>query len=317
MTRLSVLLSLLMVISLEAWSQPKIIAVVNSASYQAGLPYGGALATAYISGLSGLMPGTFIAPSSEPLPYSLGGIQVTVNGAFAPILAVAVPSNPLASVQVNFQVPLERNASLGPNTAPIYMVNGVTAASASGGATDVLPAWGGFFSDINGYAIAFHGSDSSPVTQQNPAHPGESIIAFADAFFATWPPAPIAIPTPPEDTFQPLEIARQDPRPAYLYLQAYPALIGVCPGPSCITSNGSVTNTAALQIALEGLAPGVVGVEMIQFAIPPNQQPGNWPLFFNKGSNPDGSGATCSASPPACLEADSSPYVLLPVAASN
>ena len=198
------------------------------------------------------------------------------------------------------------------------MVNGVTAAS--GRATNGLPVFGGFFSDTNGYALAFHGSDSNPVTQQNPAHPGESIIALADDFFATWPPAPIAIPAPPENIFQPLEIARQDPRPSYLYLQAYPAVLGVCPGPSCLTRNGSVTNTAALQIALEGLAPGAVGVEIIRFVVPPNQQPGNWPLFSNEGSNPDGSGVpgTCRSLPPgACPLAYSSPYVLLPVAASN
>lgn len=55
------LLSLLVAVSPVAWSQAKIVAVGNAASFQPGLPYGGALATAYVSGLAGLKPGTYIA----------------------------------------------------------------------------------------------------------------------------------------------------------------------------------------------------------------------------------------------------------------
>jgi len=59
-----------------------------------------------------------------------------------------------------------------------------------------------------------------------------------------------------------------------------------------------------------GLAAGLVGVEEINFTIPSNQQSGNWALFFNRGSCPDGSGipGDCGAS-----LGLSSPYVMLPV----
>jgi uncharacterized protein (TIGR03437 family) len=310
MTRLLDISSLLIAAVVAARAQPAIVSVVNAASFQTGLPYGGALATVFVSGLSGLTPGTYIAPSSQALPYSLGGVQVTVNGAFAPILAVSVPSSPSASTQVNFQVPLERNVSLAPGTPyPSFSVNGVTLASSQLGLVG-LTVWGGFFSGANAYAVALHASDSSPVTQQSPAHPGETIIAYADDFFTTWPPPPIGTLVTQPGLFQ-LGEPGFPRNSGNLFLQTYPAIVGVCPGSSCLTPNGSVTDTPALQVTYQGLASGAVGVEEIHFKVPENQQAGDWPLFFNVGSCPDGSGVpgTCGAAPPA----ESSPYVLLPV----
>src|ERR1700693_2481881 len=92
--------------------QPTIVAVVNSASFQAGPPAGGALATAYVSGLSALTPGNYVASFSQPLPHTLGGVTVMVDNDYAPLLSVFVPSDQTANVQVNFQVPLSANASL-------------------------------------------------------------------------------------------------------------------------------------------------------------------------------------------------------------
>jgi uncharacterized protein (TIGR03437 family) len=61
-------------------------------------------------------------------------------------------------------------------------------------------------------------------------------------------------------------------------------------------------------VTFEGLAPGMTGVEQINFVVPASQQAGNWALFFNVGSCPNGGGAgTCSPS------GGSSPYALLPV----
>jgi len=179
-------LSLLVALSPMAWSQAKIVAVGNAASFQSGLPDGGALATAYVSGLSGLKPGTYIAPSSQPLPNSLGGVQVRVNNALAPILAVTVPSDPSQPIQINFQVPLERNVTTPYN---FFTDSALTVLGSAGFASITplpdLPDWGSFFADANGYAVALHASDSSLVTKQHPAHPGESIIVFADDFYRT------------------------------------------------------------------------------------------------------------------------------------
>ncbi len=296
-------------------AQPKIVAVVNSASWQSGLPAGGALATAFVSGLPGLTPGTYVAPPSQPLPYTLAGVTAIVNNDYAPLLAVIVPSDPSANVQVNFQVPLSANASQlsGHFWIPYgipqdgyagYISIGLGTDRAAQSPAPAMPDWGGFFSDASGYAIAIHASDSSPVTAQNPARPGESIIAYADGFFLAWPPPPIAVPVPLQGTY-PIGDVPISGGTANLYLQTYPTPITVC-SPSPPPCPGSVTNTPALKVDSTALAAGAVGVEQIKFEVPSNQKPGNWALFFNAGSCPDGSGL-CSNT------ASSSPYVLLPV----
>ena len=298
-------------------AQPKIVAVVNSASWQSGLPAGGALATAFVSGLPGLTPGTYAAPPSQPLPYTLVGVTVIVNNDYAPLLAVIVPSDPSANVQVNFQVPLSANASqLSGNFFVPYDIRqdgyagyisigeGIDRAAQS--PVPAMPDWGGFFSDARGYAIAIHASDSSPVTPQNPARPGEPIVAYADGLFLVWPPPPIAVPVPLGGIY-PIGYTSVAHGPGNLYLQTYPTAITACVQRPC---PGSVTNTPALTVQYLGLAPGLVGVEQVDFVVPSNQKPGTWALFFNIGSCPDGSGipGTCGA-----VTGSSSPYVLLPV----
>lgn len=311
MFRIMLLLGVSAAGSSNLFCQPAVVAVVNSASFQRGLPAGGALATAFVAGLTALTPGTYVPQASQPLPHSLGGVTVSVNNDFAPLLAVIVPSDPSVNVQINFQVPPSANTSLlyeyfgvGPSYGGYVSVSdGVHNAVQSG--TGNVPQWGGFFSGANGYAIALHASDSSSVTSQNPAHAGESIIVYADGFFLTWPPPPIAVPVPAQVTFQPdysLEAS-----PGSLFLQAYPNPASTCapnPGP-CV---GSLPNTPALTINFMSLATGSVGVEKINFVVPSNQQSGNWALFFNRCTNGSGLPASCGGA-----SGDSSPYVLLPV----
>jgi uncharacterized protein (TIGR03437 family) len=291
------------------FGQPTITAVVNSASFRNGLPPGGALATIFVSGLTALIPGTYVA-TSQALPRSLGGVTVSINNDFAPLLAVIVPADPSTSVQVNFQVPMSANASLlyeyfgaGPSYGGYLSVSdGVHTALQSG--TGNLPEWGGFFGDSDGFAIALHASNLSLVTDQNPAQPGESIIAYADGFFLDWPPPPIAVPASQEVVYQPdysLEAS-----PGNLYLQTYPNPSSTCapsPGPCA----GSLPNTPPLAINFMRLASGSVGIEEVSFVIPSSQKAGNWALFFNRCTSP--------ALPGSCggESGDSSPYVLLPV----
>jgi uncharacterized protein (TIGR03437 family) len=283
----------------SAWAQAQITALVNAATFQSGLPKGGSLATIFCSGLtSGVKPGTYLAPSSSPLPYALGGLSVTINTGMAPMLAVVIDSS--GNAQINFQVPLEATGQYAPSIE-------ACGTAAPAGQFD----YGGFFADANGYAIAQHASDYSLVTPQNPAHPGEAIVAYADDFFPVWPPPPIGFPVPQQPLFQvlPPSVASSNyfvggPN-AYLYLQTYPQ-------PVCIIGNGctnTYTDTPALQVTFEGLAPGMVGVEQINFVVPANQQPGNWALFFNVGSCPSGTGAPGSCG----LSGESSPYAILPV----
>jgi uncharacterized protein (TIGR03437 family) len=281
----------------QAWPQPKIDAVVNAASFQPGLPAGGSLATAFCSNLThtgSTKPGIYIA--SSPVPYELGGLSVSVNGARAPILAVVITSSGAVwNAQINFQVPLERNVSVRNSRFPGSMGAGQSGLEP----LPDLPQWGGFFSDANGYAIAQHASDYSPVTPENPAHPGETIIAYANDFFTVWPPPPIGSPVPPQPLFQILKLTGVY-FPGYVYLQNYPTLD---------FHGNSWASTRALETPFLGLAPGMIGVEQINFVVPANQQPGDWALFFNAGSCPDG-----SPTPGKCgLNGSSSPYVKLPV----
>jgi len=279
-------------------AEVKIEAVVNSASFEPGLPAGGSLATVFVSGLSEtqLKPGTYIAESAALLPFSLAGREITVNGARAPILAVIVPPAGQGFIQINFQVPLERNASL-----PNYVGFSAGVLAGAGVALTPLPRLspvGGFFADANGFAIARHAEDNSVVSVDNPARPGETIHAYANDFFPVWPPPPIGSAVPEQPQFQRLPIGQSIIRdPGNLYLQKYPTLN---------LKGQSYTTTPALEIKFAGLAPGQIGVEQVTFVVPANQQPGDWALFFNLGSCPDGRGA--------CLPfGQSSPYVKLPV----
>lgn len=300
-----------------AWSQPQVIAVVNSASFQSGMPTGGALATAFVTGLTALTPGTYVAPPSSPLPYTLGGVTVTMNSDYAPLLAVIVPSDSTVSVQINFQVPLSGNASMlypyvkegAAYAGNLTIRDGVNSAVLSTSTpTSEVPMFGALFA-VNGYAVALHASDLTLVTPQSPAQPGESIIVYANGFFMTWPRPPLGIPAP-EIKFQPDYTLV--PSPGGLYLQAYPIANPTCaPNPgTCTDDYGSVTNTPKLTVSSMGLARGSTGVEQITFVVPGSQKGGYWALFFNRGSCPDGSGipGTCGAS-----YGYSSPYVLLPV----
>jgi uncharacterized protein (TIGR03437 family) len=278
-----VFFSLLLGISLPGFSQIKIQSVVNAASFQPGMPNIGGLASIFVSGLTGT-PGLVTAQSSSLLPSQLAGVSVAIDGISAPILAVYIPA-PGQNVygQINIQVPLEWNTAAAGAARSDLLVK-------QGGQYDDItplplsyPPWGGFFSDQNGYVIALH-SDYSLVTTQNPARPGEAILAYADDFFRVWPPPPIAFPVPQQLLFTSTGTAPIGT--GYLFLQDPPTVVP--PNPIAGGPGGSCANTPAVQITFEGLAPGLIGVEQINFVVPANQQPGNWTLFFNTGTSADG-----------------------------
>lgn len=275
------------------------------------MPSGGALATVFCSGIT-TNPGVFVPSSSTPLPFELGGVRVEVNGVLAPLLAVVIPpkSQTGAYAQINFQVPLERNSALDSDISEISQENVVVFVSSSDGhaSSTILAAvrgGGGFFSDANGYAIAQHASDYSLVTTQNPAHAGETLIVYADDFFEVWPPPPIGLPAPSQPLLSynhglnrpDLLFFGQD-----LYLQSYPSINPI--------GGASIPKPPALQILFEGLAPGMVGVEQINFVVPGSQAAGDWPLFFNYVPCTNGAVQNCNGNPGIGV---SSPYALIPV----
>ena len=94
-------------------------------------------------------------PPARPSPFELDGVSVVIDGlAFAPILVVSVPQS--GNAEINFQVPLERNASLrsvtpnSPGGISVLVNLNVVATQ-----TPVPPPEsGGFFLDQNGNMLA-------------------------------------------------------------------------------------------------------------------------------------------------------------------
>jgi uncharacterized protein (TIGR03437 family) len=141
--------------------------VANSASsapFTAGIS-DGELITLYGSGLA---TGTVVA-SKVPFPTSLGGVQVTINGTFAPIYYVS-------ATQISVIVPYElANAPV----AAIQVINNGATSNTVTVFVDYTSA-GIFTQTANGlgYASAVHNSTGALVTPSNPAQPGEFLQVF-------------------------------------------------------------------------------------------------------------------------------------------
>jgi len=132
--------------------------VVNAASFAAQVSPG-ALATVFGSNFA-----LRNASANAPLPLSLGGVSVSVNGQSAPLLYVT-------PTQVNFQVPWE--TALGPATVTVN-VNGGASNSIT---VSVLGASPGLFSTSSGHAVV-QNSDFTLNDSSNPAKAGSTIIAY-------------------------------------------------------------------------------------------------------------------------------------------
>src|SRR5262249_51173679 len=137
---------------------------------------------------------------------------------------------------------------------------------------------GAFFTDDRGYVRAEHSADHSPVTAANPAHPGEAITVYGNDFYTVWPTPPVGFRTPSLWSFCGSELYQYRPElpgPAaafdyrYLYLQKY-----VYPD----ANHNQFTDTPAVEITFQGLAPEKIGIEQIDFVVPANQPPGDWAL---------------------------------------
>jgi uncharacterized protein (TIGR03437 family) len=240
------------------WAQVQVLAVVNAASYQAGLPEPGALATIFCTGLTGISG--IVTPATQlPLPRQLAGVQVAVNLGAAPLLAVADVGGGLQ--QINFQVPPERILASKSTVT-------VTQSGTSGMAGNIdYPPVGGFFSDTQGNAIAWHVLDGTLVTLGNPARAGEFLAVYGTGFGPTYPPKPIGFPAPAVPPFQgTMDFAE----PGTSYNVAQP-LRQLSLGPK------------VAQVSFAGVAPGLAGVDEIIFQVPGGLDSGTQPLTLAVG----------------------------------
>jgi adhesin/invasin len=133
-------------------------AVVNAASFAPRVSPG---SLASIFGFNLAVPE---ATAVAPLPRSLAGVSVTVNGRGAPILAVT-------STQINFQMPWE--TELGSATVAVT-VNGIPSGTLT---VPVLAAAPGIFLDASGRAIV-QNPGYTLNSASNAAKAGDTIVAY-------------------------------------------------------------------------------------------------------------------------------------------
>jgi uncharacterized protein (TIGR03437 family) len=262
--RATVLGAICLTASLQA-QQVQCLFVVNSASFEPGLPEPGSLATVFCTGIR-TVSGIVAAPTFLPLPQQLSGVSIRINDSYAaPILAVADLGD---RQQVNFQVPHER--LLAQKSRLQVFTSDPSGAAQNSAPIDNLdyPKTGGFFAGSGGLAFAWHAADGSWVTAQNPATTGETITILGTGFGATYPPKPVAFPAPATPAFsgnldflvpgteynlsQPLRVLNVGPR--------------------------------AAKVSSIGLAAGYLGVDQIVFDVPDGAGSGTVDLNLQAGS---------------------------------
>jgi adhesin/invasin len=209
--------------------------VVNAASFEPGVSPGG-LATVFGTDLTSLS-GVVLA-GTNPLPTTLAGVRVIVNGIPAPIFSIAYANG---EDQISFQVPYSTN--VGPNAANVRVTDqGFETANVF---TDSFTEDPGIFVYQGQYAVSLSGTDYSLLGPNNPTFPGEAVVLYttglgplsqslADGYGA--PSNPLAY------TVQPVHV--------------------ILDGEGC-------------KLLFSGLAPGFVGLYQVNFVVPGDARSGN------------------------------------------
>ena len=215
-------------------------AVTNAASFLSG-GSAGALATLFGTHLSVNLQGVSTA-SALPLPTSLGGAVVTVNGIRAPLVAVV---NVNGQEQINFQIPWEL---AGQQSVSVVVANGLSSSAAVN--VPLTTAQPGVFviDDANGGAIEH--ADGSVVTPASAAARGETVLVFATGLGPT--------------------------SPTIVSGQAAPG------SPLSLTTSMPTVTIAGMPtiISFSGQAPGFVGLNQINLQVPANAPIGSQDLIL-------------------------------------
>jgi uncharacterized protein (TIGR03437 family) len=218
--------------------------VTNAASYESGL-VAGSLATIFAAGVK---DDTGIASADRvPLPSSITGVTVTINGFTAPVLAVA---NVNGQEQVNVQTPWQLAGAVSASVV-------VTRDGRSSTPVDVpvLARQPGIFT-VNGRdAVIVHHADNTLVTVGRPLVRGE----YAYFYAAGLGPVDHAPPSGSGGPRDPLAAARADVR---------------------VTLGGVPCETQ-----YSGLAPDFVGVYQVNIRVPDGVPSGTLELILQAGES--------------------------------
>lgn len=209
--------------------------IVNAASYLPGISPGG-LVTIFGQDLS-RVSGTVVA-NTNPLPFVLGNVSVTVNGRNAPLFSVAYVNG---QDQISFQVPYK--TATGPNAAEVRVYDSNTLVAVI--ITDSFTEDPGIFIYNGKYAVAVSGTDNSLIGPNNPAFPGEVIVLYTTGLGR-------------------LTLDLQDGYGAPSNPLAY-----------TIDPSQVVVNNQVCEVLFSGLGPGFVGLYQINFVVPRNAPNGN------------------------------------------
>lgn len=207
------------------------LALVNAASYDATVAPG-SIAALFASGMTSQAPQT---AQTLPLPTTLAGLSVKINGTLAPLFFASAN-------QINLQVP--NGVNPGAATVEVF-ASGASAPVATGSATVAEAAPGVFTIDQSGsgQAVALNSdysinADFDRLPGSRPEATGKFIIIYATGIGRTNPLAPDGQPAP-TDT---------------------PSL---ATAPTTITIGG-----AQAQVLFSGLAPGFVGLWQLNVVLP-------------------------------------------------
>src|SRR6185437_11146963 len=159
-------------------SAPAPLAAVNAASFQAGPVAPGALVSFFGTNLAG---STASAPG-PPLPLTLGGTSLSINGVPAPLLYVSPD-------QINAQIPFETQP--GSATATVKSAGTPTATLS----VSISPAAPGLFTTGKNQAAA-QNADGSLNSLENPAAVGSAIAVYLTGEGAVSPAVSTGSPAP-------------------------------------------------------------------------------------------------------------------------
>ena len=214
------------------WINP--IGITDAANYT---PITNGYAPGELVSLYGTFPVSTQLNKLIPIPTTLGGVQVLVNGQAAPVTLVSqnqisalIPYEVSGAAFVTFQVLVNGSKS---NPVTLYAANSApgiyTTAESGVGAGAILHA------------------DYSPVTDSHPAVPGETVQMFMTGLGAVTPQVadgaaahsgPLSVSVEAADTFVFLEDSQGD--------------------------------EAGAEVAFVGLVPGLAGLYQLNFTLPPN-----------------------------------------------
>ncbi len=212
--------------------------ILNGADFVPGPFAVNSVISLFGSNLSYSSP-TGLAPNSTSLPIQLGGVQVSIDGFWAPLIYVS-------ATQINLMVP----GFLSPGTVSVVVDRqGWYGPTATITLVAVAPQ---LFATSDGFVIAQH-ADYSQITSSSPAVPGETIIVYATGLGAD----------PRMDSIGGETDIPQAPEPTSTNLQ-------VLFNGTAVASweNGGNQGTSNIQYA--GVTPGSAGIYQINLVLPDN-----------------------------------------------